>query len=103
MKIIATLIAVTALPLLALGQADQPQGQTNDSHETAPAKKKKAHALHEAVKAPAPEANGGKMRAETKAEGRANTRAHAETNTAAHAKGTQKADTGIVPPRPRRR
>ena len=52
MKIIPTLIAITALPLMALGQtADQQkdveQGQTKESQEKTPAKKKKAHAAHE--------------------------------------------------------
>jgi len=57
-KIISTLIAITALPLIALGQApDQQQGaapgQPNESHEKAPAKKKKAPAANEPGKAQA--------------------------------------------------
>ena len=51
MKIIPTLIALTALPFMALGQtADQQQDaakeQTKESQEKTPAKKKKAHAAH---------------------------------------------------------
>jgi hypothetical protein len=80
MKIIPTLIAITALPLLALGQqADQQkdatQGQTNESQEKTPAKKKKAHAAQQPGKA------------ETSAD------MHAETKAAGHAKGTKKTET----------
>ena len=65
MKIFPTLIAITALPLLALGQTtdqqkDTEQGQTNEFQEKTPAKKKKAH---EAAKV--------QPSAETKAQGQA--------------------------------
>jgi len=72
MKIIPTLIVITALPLIALGQtADQQQDaakeQTKESQEKTPAKKKKAHAAQQPGKAQS-DAN---MRAETKAAGQA--------------------------------
>jgi hypothetical protein len=73
MKIIPTLIAIMALPLMALGQStdqkeDAAKGQTNESQEKAPAKKKKAHAP---AKAQPKTENGADMRSETKAEGQA--------------------------------
>ena len=82
MKIIPTLIAITALPLMALGQtADQQQDaakeQAKESQEKAPAKKKKAH---HPEKAQPGSKTGANMHAETKAE--------------SHAKGTKKSETG---------
>ena len=78
MKIISTLIAIAALPLMALGQTvdqqkDTPQGQTNESQEKTPAKKKKAHPAHQPDKA-RPNAN---MHAEAKAKGTKKTEAAA--------------------------
>jgi hypothetical protein len=74
-----------ALPLMALGQTpdqqqDKAQGQTNESKEKTPAKKKKAHAAQEPGKAQATSETGADMRARTKAEG--------------HAKGTKKTEAG---------
>ena len=82
MKIILTLIAIAALPFMALGQTtdqqkDTAQGQTNESQEKTPAKKKKAHPAHEAGKAqPNPNANAN-MHSETKATGTKKTQATA--------------------------
>ena len=75
MRIIPILIAIIALPLMALGQApDQQQagtqGQTNEKQEKTPAKKKKA-AAHETAKPQARPETGAKMREGTKVEGRA--------------------------------
>jgi hypothetical protein len=74
-RIIPILIAITALPLMALGQeTDQQQGaaqgQTNENKEKAPAKKKKARAAHEQGKPEARPATGANVRGGTKAEGR---------------------------------
>jgi hypothetical protein len=84
-KIIPTLIAITALPLMALGQAadqqqDAAKGQTNESQEKTPAKKKKARAAREPAKAQPKSETGADVRAETKAEGQA--------------KGTKKTEAG---------
>jgi len=70
-RIISTLIAITALPLLALGQrADQQQdtkqGQTNESQEKAPPKKRKARSAHEQGKPKANSENDANMRGATK-------------------------------------
>ena len=77
MKIIPTLIAITALPLMALGQAadqqqDAAKGQTNESQEKTPAKKKKAHAAQEPGKAQPSSKTGANMHAATKADTQAN-------------------------------
>ena len=82
MKIIPTLIAITALPLMALGQtADQQQDaakeQTNESKEKAPAKKKKAHAANQPEKAQTSSKSDANMHAETKAKGTKKTEAAA--------------------------
>jgi len=82
-KIISTLIAITVLPLIALGQApDQQQGaapgQPNESHEKAPPKKKKAPVANEPGRAQAE--TGANVHPETKAEG--------------HTKGMKKAEAG---------
>jgi hypothetical protein len=74
-RIIPILIAITVLPLMALGQeTDQQQGtaqgQTNENKEKAPAKKKKKSAAHEQGKPEARPATGANVRGGTKAEGR---------------------------------
>jgi hypothetical protein len=70
MRIILITTAIVALPLMALGQAAEPQqtaaqGQTKEKQEATPAKKKKAHAAQEAGK---PQ-TGTEMRGETKVQG----------------------------------
>jgi hypothetical protein len=75
-RIIPILIAIMALPLMALGQApDQQQspaqGQPNETHEKAAAKKKKVPAANERGKPQAKPETGADMRGATKAEGRA--------------------------------
>ncbi len=82
MKIISTLIAIAALPLMALGQTadqqkDTAQGQTNESQEKTPAKKKKAHAAHQPDKAQPNSNADANMHAETKATGTKKTQATA--------------------------
>ena len=81
MKIISTLIAIAALPFMALGQSadqqkDTAQGQ-NESQEKTPAKKKKAHPAHQPDKAQ-PNSNADtNMHSETKATGTKKTQAAA--------------------------
>ena len=80
MKIIPTLITIAALPLMAVGQtADQQkdveQGQTKESQEKTPAKKKKAHHPEKAQPSSKTDAN-----------------MHAETKAAGQAKGTKKSE-----------
>ena len=82
MKIISTLIAIAALPLMALGQTsdqqkDTAQGQTNESQEKTPAKKKKAHPAHQSDKAQPNSNADANMHAETKATGTKKTQAAA--------------------------
>ena len=82
MKIISTLMAIAALPLMALGQTadqqkDTAQGQTNESQEKTPAKKKKAHPAHQSDKAQPNSNADANMHAETKATGTKKTQAAA--------------------------
>jgi len=74
-RIISILIAIIALPLMALGQApDQQQGatqdQTSEKQEKAPAKNKKARPAHEETRAPVKSETGATMHGGTKAPGR---------------------------------
>lgn len=77
MRIIPVLIAVTALPLMALAQEqdkqkDATQGQTNEPQKAAPAKKAKAHAhvVRESSQAQARPETGARMHRGAKAEAR---------------------------------
>jgi cytoskeletal protein RodZ len=74
-RIIPILIAIMALPLVALGQAADQQQQAapgqNETKEKAPPKKKKAPAANERGKPQAKPETGADMRGATKAEGRA--------------------------------
>ena len=77
MRIIPILIGIMALPLMAPEQAAGQQqgaapGQTDETQEKAPAKKKKARAAHEPAKPQARPEPGADRRGGTKAEGRAN-------------------------------
>jgi hypothetical protein len=72
-RIIPILVAVAALPLMALGQANDQQqgaaqGQTNENQEKPP--KKKPHAAQEMAKPSAKPQTGANMRGQTKAETR---------------------------------
>ena len=81
MKIIPTLIAITACRLWGWQTADQQQDaakeQTNESKEKAPAKKKKAHAANQPEKAQTSSKSDANMHAETKAKGTKKTEAAA--------------------------